>query len=191
MHILCVINGICSLLQQTLERSYLLKINGKGEQSLVPKVDSGPRDNIRWALWSVKSSPNLVFSVVAERPQHMLMRVAVGIHQADIDAAIETYNLLSERWFTHASPTLFNAGTDRSQLSRWDLSRVQRTPYISPTLPSNWRFLQLFLAGNEGRQHRWHLWHTEAVCAHLQISRRYRSGSQLHQSDRQLYRWGD
>lgn len=48
----------------------------------------------------------------------MLMRVAVGIHQADIDAAIETYNLLSERWFTHASPTLFNAGTNKPQLSR-------------------------------------------------------------------------
>ena len=68
---------------QTLERSYLLKINGK----------------------------------VAERPQHMLMRVAVGIHKEDIDAAIETYNLMSERWFTHASPTLFNSGTPRPQLS--------------------------------------------------------------------------
>ncbi|XP_019719870.1 ribonucleoside-diphosphate reductase large subunit isoform X2 [Hippocampus comes] len=68
---------------KTLERSYLLKINGK----------------------------------VAERPQHMLMRVAVGIHKGDIDAAIETYNLLSEKWFTHASPTLFNAGTNNPQLS--------------------------------------------------------------------------
>uniref|UniRef100_A0A8C4IXI0 Ribonucleoside-diphosphate reductase n=1 Tax=Dicentrarchus labrax TaxID=13489 RepID=A0A8C4IXI0_DICLA len=68
---------------KTLERSYLLKINGK----------------------------------VAERPQHMLMRVAVGIHKGDIEAAIETYNLLSEKWFTHASPTLFNAGTNRPQLS--------------------------------------------------------------------------
>lgn len=68
---------------KTLERSYLLKINGK----------------------------------VAERPQHMVMRVAVGIHGLDIDAAIETYNLLSEKWFTHASPTLFNAGTNRPQLS--------------------------------------------------------------------------
>uniref|UniRef100_A0A3B1IRR3 Ribonucleoside-diphosphate reductase n=1 Tax=Astyanax mexicanus TaxID=7994 RepID=A0A3B1IRR3_ASTMX len=68
---------------KTLERSYLLKIDGK----------------------------------VAERPQHMLMRVAVGIHKEDIAAAIETYNLLSEKWFTHASPTLFNAGTNRPQLS--------------------------------------------------------------------------
>ena len=68
---------------KTLERSYLLKINGK----------------------------------VSERPQHMLMRVSVGIHKTDIDAAIETYNLLSEKWFTHASPTLFNAGTNRPQLS--------------------------------------------------------------------------
>ncbi|RIB24143.1 ribonucleoside-diphosphate reductase large subunit [Gigaspora rosea] len=68
---------------KTLERSYLLRIDGK----------------------------------VAERPQHMLMRVAVGIHGEDIDAAIETYNLMSEKYFTHASPTLFNAGTPRPQLS--------------------------------------------------------------------------
>ena len=68
---------------KTLEKSYLLKINGE----------------------------------VAERPQHMLMRVAVGIHKEDIDAAIETYNLMSERWFTHATPTLFNAGTPKPQLS--------------------------------------------------------------------------
>lgn len=68
---------------KTLERSYLLKINGK----------------------------------VVERPQHMLMRVAVGIHGEDIDAIIETYNLLSERYFTHASPTLFAAATPRPQLS--------------------------------------------------------------------------
>ncbi|HRG59946.1 MAG TPA: ribonucleoside-diphosphate reductase subunit alpha [Bacteroidia bacterium] len=68
---------------KTLERSYLLRLNGK----------------------------------VAERPQHMLMRVAVGIHKEDIDAAIETYNLMSERWFTHATPTLFNAGTPKPQMS--------------------------------------------------------------------------
>ncbi|KAG8226846.1 hypothetical protein J437_LFUL004087 [Ladona fulva] len=68
---------------KTLERSYLLKIDGK----------------------------------VAERPQHMLMRVAVGIHGEDVEAAIETYNLLSERFFTHASPTLFNAATPHPQLS--------------------------------------------------------------------------
>ncbi|MEN9729360.1 MAG: Ribonucleoside-diphosphate reductase, partial [Bacteroidota bacterium] len=54
---------------------------------------------------------------IAERPQHMLMRVAVGIHGADIAAAIHTYNLLSERWFTHATPTLFNAGTPKPQMS--------------------------------------------------------------------------
>jgi ribonucleoside-diphosphate reductase alpha subunit len=52
-----------------------------------------------------------------ERPQHMLMRVAVGIHGEDIPAAIETYNLMSEKWFTHATPTLFNAGTPKPQLS--------------------------------------------------------------------------
>ena len=68
---------------KTLERSYLLKLDGK----------------------------------VVERPQHMLMRVAVGIHSNNIDAAIETYNLMSERWFTHATPTLFNAGTPKPQLS--------------------------------------------------------------------------
>lgn len=68
---------------KTLERSYLLKINGK----------------------------------VVERPQHMLMRVAVGIHGEDIDAAIETYHLMSDKWFTHASPTLFNSGTPKPQLS--------------------------------------------------------------------------
>ena len=68
---------------KTLERSYLLRINGR----------------------------------VAERPQHMLMRVAVGIHGTNIDKAIETYNLMSEKFFTHASPTLFNAGTPRPQLS--------------------------------------------------------------------------
>lgn len=54
---------------------------------------------------------------IAERPQHMMMRVAVGIHQMDIASAIETYNLLSERWFTHATPTLFNAGTPKPQMS--------------------------------------------------------------------------
>ena len=68
---------------KTLERSYLLKIDGK----------------------------------VVERPQHMLMRVSVGIHGRDIDAAIETYDLLSQKLFTHASPTLFNAATRRPQLS--------------------------------------------------------------------------
>ena len=68
---------------KTLERSYLLRINGK----------------------------------VAERPQHMLMRVAVGIHGEDIESAIETYNYMSEKAFTHASPTLFNAGTPHPQMS--------------------------------------------------------------------------
>lgn len=54
---------------------------------------------------------------VVERPQHMLMRVAVGIHKEDLDSAIETYQLLSQKWFTHATPTLFNAGTPKPQLS--------------------------------------------------------------------------
>ena len=68
---------------KTLERSYLLRMDGK----------------------------------VAERPQHMLMRVSVGIHKDDIEAALQTYELLSEKWFTHATPTLFNAGTPKPQLS--------------------------------------------------------------------------
>jgi len=54
---------------------------------------------------------------IAERPQHMLMRVAVGIHKNDVASAIKTYNLMSEGWFTHATPTLFNAGTPKPQMS--------------------------------------------------------------------------
>ena len=68
---------------KTLEKSYLLKINGK----------------------------------IAERPQHMYMRVAVGIHKQDIESAINTYHLMSEKWFTHATPTLFNAGSPKPQMS--------------------------------------------------------------------------
>jgi ribonucleoside-diphosphate reductase alpha chain len=62
---------------------------------------------------------------VAERPQHMIMRVAVGIHKEDITAAIETFNLMSERWFTHATPTLFNAGTPKPQMSSCFLLQMQ------------------------------------------------------------------
>ncbi len=58
-----------------------------------------------------------VDGVIAERPQHMYMRVAIGIHKDDITSAIETYHLMSERWFTHATPTLFNAGTPKPQMS--------------------------------------------------------------------------
>ena len=54
---------------------------------------------------------------VVERPQHMIMRVAVGIHKDEIEGVLETYNLMSERWFTHATPTLFNAGSPKPQLS--------------------------------------------------------------------------
>jgi ribonucleoside-diphosphate reductase alpha chain len=64
-------------------------------------------------------------SVVVERPQHMLMRVAVGIHGGDMDAVIETYNLMSEKWFIHATPTLFNAGTPKPQLSSCFLLTAQ------------------------------------------------------------------
>jgi len=68
---------------KTLERSYLLRINGK----------------------------------IVERPQHMLMRVSVGIHLNDLDSVIETYDLMSKKFFTHATPTLFNAGTPKPQMS--------------------------------------------------------------------------
>ncbi len=54
---------------------------------------------------------------IAERPQQMLMRVSIGIHKKDIDSAIKTYNLMSEGWFTHATPTLFNSGTPKPQMS--------------------------------------------------------------------------
>ena len=68
---------------KTLERSYLLKLNGK----------------------------------IAERPQHMLMRVSVGIHMNDLAAVKETYELMSKKYFTHATPTLFNSGTPKPQMS--------------------------------------------------------------------------
>ena len=58
-----------------------------------------------------------VHGKIVERPQHMIMRVALGIHKRDIDSVIETYHMISERWFTHATPTLFNAGTPKPQMS--------------------------------------------------------------------------
>lgn len=58
-----------------------------------------------------------VHGKVAERPQQLIMRVAVGIHKEDIDAALNTYEYMSRKYFTHATPTLFNAGTPRPQLS--------------------------------------------------------------------------
>ena len=76
---------------KTLERSYLLRINGK----------------------------------IVERPQHMLMRVSVGIHLNDLDAVIETYELMSKKFFTHATPTLFNAGTPKPQMSSCFLLTMQ------------------------------------------------------------------
>ena len=68
---------------KTLERSYLLKMNG----------------------------------AICERPQQMLMRVSVGIHKDDLDSVVSTYHMLSEGWFTHATPTLFNSGTPKPQMS--------------------------------------------------------------------------
>jgi len=68
---------------KTIERSYLLKLNGQ----------------------------------IVERPQHMLMRVSIGIHMEDIESALETYELMSKRYFTHATPTLFNSGTPKPQMS--------------------------------------------------------------------------
>ncbi len=75
---------------------------------------------------------------IAERPQQMLMRVAVGIHKNDLQAAIKTYNLMSEGWFTHATPTLFNAGTPKPQMSSCFLLTMKEDsiPGIYDTLKS-------------------------------------------------------
>ena len=54
---------------------------------------------------------------IAERPQHMLMRCSLGIHEDDLESAFETYHLMSQQWFTHATPTLFNSGTPKAQMS--------------------------------------------------------------------------
>ena len=62
---------------------------------------------------------------IAERPQHMLMRVAVGIHLSDLEAVIETYELMSKKYFTHATPTLFNSGTPKPQMSSCFLLSMQ------------------------------------------------------------------
>ncbi|KAJ1624199.1 alpha subunit of ribonucleoside-diphosphate reductase [Pavlovales sp. CCMP2436] len=62
---------------------------------------------------------------VVERPQHMLMRVALGIHKRDLASVLETYNYMSERWFTHATPTMFNAGTPQPQMSSCFLLQMQ------------------------------------------------------------------
>ena len=63
---------------------------------------------------------------IVERPQHMWMRVSLGIHGADIDGAIQTYDLMSQKYFTHATPTLFNAGTPRPQLSSCFLIAMEK-----------------------------------------------------------------
>ena len=62
---------------------------------------------------------------IAERPQHMLLRVAVGIHHANITKALETYDLMSQGYFTHATPTLFNSGTPTPQMSSCFLLTMQ------------------------------------------------------------------
>ncbi|HEA30450.1 MAG TPA: ribonucleoside-diphosphate reductase subunit alpha [Leeuwenhoekiella sp.] len=76
---------------KTLERSYLLKLDGK----------------------------------IAERPQHMLMRVSLGIHLDDLESVKETYELMSKKYFTHATPTLFNSGTPKPQMSSCFLLAMQ------------------------------------------------------------------
>lgn len=75
---------------------------------------------------------------IAERPQHMLMRVSLGIHKDDIKSAIATYNLMSEGWFTHATPTLFNSGTPKPQMSSCFLLTMKEDsiPGIYDTLKS-------------------------------------------------------
>ena len=67
----------------------------------------------------------------------MLMRVAIGIHGEDVDAAIETYNMMSEKLFTHASPTMFNAATPRPQLSRYSKFLKSGLVQISDTSSSS------------------------------------------------------
>ena len=62
---------------------------------------------------------------IAERPQHMLLRVAVGIHHGNISKALETYDLMSQGYFTHATPTLFNSGTPTPQMSSCFLLTMQ------------------------------------------------------------------
>merc|ERR1719422_1192735 len=110
---------------KTLERSYLLKKDGK----------------------------------VVERPQQMLMRVAVGIHGEDVDAAIETYDLLSQKLFTHASPTLFNAATPRPQLSSCFLLTMASDsiegmcPHIQVSRGDR---IKCSLYSSHGRLYRWH-----------------------------------
>ena len=81
---------------KTLERSYLLKLNGE----------------------------------VAERPQHMLMRVSVGIHHGNIEKALKTYDLMSQGYFTHATPTLFNSGTPTPQMSSCFLLTMQEDSLV-------------------------------------------------------------
>ena len=79
----------------------------------------------------IKSIPHPTFlGLVVERPQHMLMRVAIGIHGRDIEGALESYNLMSEKYFTHASPTLFNAGTPRPQMSSCFLIQVRDDRWV-------------------------------------------------------------
>ena len=73
---------------------------------------------------------------IDERPQHMLMRVSLGIHMGDVPSAIETYNLLSQKHFTHATPTLFNAGTPRPQMSSCGIAI-----YLEPWHPYMFPFL--------------------------------------------------
>jgi len=56
-------------------------------------------------------------NTIIERPQHMLMRVAIGIHLDDIESILKTYDLMSQRWYTHATPTLYNAALPFPQMS--------------------------------------------------------------------------
>lgn len=123
---------------KTLERSYLLKLNGK----------------------------------IAERPCYMLMRVSVGLHKDDIDAAIETYTLMSQRYFTHASPTLFNSGTPKPQMSSCFLMQmaadsIEGTRHLPAWLAASSSLNPVLVVAR-------HLRHTQAVCLHLQVRWRHR-----------------
>jgi len=92
---------------KTLERAYLIRLKND-----LTHINVQEKSNDKDELVMRKK-----YGYIVERPQHLFMRVAIGIHNDDIDSAIETYNLLSQHYFTHASPTLYNAGSNRPQLS--------------------------------------------------------------------------
>jgi ribonucleotide reductase alpha subunit len=93
---------------KTFERAYLIRL----KNDHFDHMDKKKKHNL-----TGEAKMRMKKGKIIERPQHMIMRIALGIHGQDIDSAIETYSLISDHYFTHASPTLFNAGATRPQLS--------------------------------------------------------------------------